>query len=178
MSIVYARKSDAPNTHYETFKAVKHSSRDGLGSAAVTDADTGKSPLSRWITYAFNYADFTSNLSGATGYEVNCLLPAQTMAFRCWARVDTAFVGTGNNDIDVGDDTDPDGWGDGLDFSSTGGKYDPDAAYNPNGTTGFTYNTDVDSVDVQFKNATAPTAGEAMLFIEVVSYHEALSNEW
>jgi len=96
---------------------------------------------------------------------------------RVVARVDTAFVGTGNNDIDIGDDVDADGWGDGLDFSSQGAKYDPDAVFNSAGSTGFKHYATLDSIDVHFKNATAPTAGEAILFVEVISYHEAYSEE-
>lgn len=178
MSVVYARKSIAPDTQYFGFKAVKHSSRDGLNSASVVDADTGTSPISRWLAYVFDYADFTSNNQGATGHEVDCLLPAQSIVLRVVARVDVAFVGTGNNDIDVGDDDAADGWGDGLDFSSTGAKYDPNAAFNSAGATGFKHYATVDSIDVHFKNATAPTAGKALLFVEVISYHEAYEADY
>lgn len=178
MSVVYARKSRAPDTQYFGFKPVKHSSRDGLNSASTVDADTGYSPISRWLAYAFDYADFTSNDQGATGHEVDCLLPVQSIVMRVVARVDTAFVGTGNNDIDIGDDVDADGWGDGLDFSTTGAKYDPDAAFNSAGATGFKHYATLDSIDVHFKNATAPTAGAAILFVEVISYHEAYEEEF
>jgi len=172
----YARSKDASNTYYLTFKAV-HQSRDGLNSGSIVDADTGKSPVSRWLTGAFAYDDFTSN-PDSVGHEVRFLLPPNTFVLRVAARVDTAFVGTGNNDIDIGDDDDPDGWGDALDFSSTGGKYDPNSEFNPAGTTGFKYYSDLDSIDVQFKNATAPTAGEALLHVEVISYHEDLGAEF
>jgi hypothetical protein len=178
-TVPYVRKTDAPDTYLETFKAVKHSSRDGLGSGAITDNDTGKSPISRWLSFAFQYSDFVSNDTGATGHKVKCQIPRGTMALLAVARVDTAFVGTGNNDIDVGDGSTTDGWMNGMDFSSTGLKVDPDGAYQITKSDGTgAFYPDGDTVDVLFKNATAPTAGEAILFLQVISYHEDLSREW
>ncbi|MHC4542926.1 MAG: hypothetical protein ACYSYL_00165 [Planctomycetota bacterium] len=170
------RASRYPDTHYFTFKPVKHSNRDGTPGDNPTDADTGMSPLSRWLTFTFTYADFESNPE-ATGHRVQAMTPPNTIALRSLCRVDTAFVGTGNNDIDVGDGNDTAGWGDGLDFSSTGGKYDPNSTYNPAGSTGFAFYEDPDTIDILFKNATAPTAGAAKVFLEVISYHEDLNEE-
>lgn len=171
-----ARAHRDPNTHFFTFKPVKHSNRDGLYGDDPVDADTGMSPLSRWLTWSFAHSDFESNPE-TVGYMVRAMTPPNTLALRLVARVDTGFVGTGNDDIDVGDANDPDGWGDGLDFSTTGGKSDPDAVYNPAGTTGIVFYETPDTIDVLFKNATAPTAGAAKIFLEVISYHESLNEE-
>lgn len=176
MGLPYVRKKDAPDTMYHSFKPV-HGQRAGLGSGAEVDADTGESPIARWIAFAFDYSDFASN-PDAVGNIVRGIVPRGTMALRCLVRVDTLFEGTGNDDIDIGDGDDGAGWADGLDFTSTGIKADPDSAYNwhLNGTLRLYEHGD--TLDVLFKNATAPTAGEAIVFLEVISYHENLSAEW
>jgi hypothetical protein len=172
----YVRSQKAPDTFYQSFKAVR-SQRDAPGDLTVRDEDTGRSPVSRWLSWAFDYADFVSNTTGYTGHWVLCQVPRGTMALRAVARVDVAFVGTGNNDIDIGDGNDLDGWLDGADFSSTGLKTVTKGAYNwITAGTGVFY-ADGDQIEVGFKNATAPTAGEAILFVECISYHEDLSAE-
>jgi len=177
MTVRDVYKSNAPPTAYSEFE-IQREQRHGLNSSATYDPNSGYSPVSRWLAKAFTFDDFVSHPTGETGHCAQLQVPRGTIMLRCVARVDTAFVGTGNNDIDVGDNDDTDGWGDGLDFSSTGVKYDPNSVYNPAGTTGFAYYASGDTIDVLMKNATAPTAGQAIVFMEVISYHEDLNEEW
>lgn len=178
----YARKSKQPDTQYFQFKDVREA-KAGLNSSSAIDADTGASPVTRWLTFTFDYDDFVSN-PDATGHIVRCQLPLYTIVQEAFARVDTAFSDTGGDDIDVGDGNDPDGWADALDFSSTGIKRDADAAFNNQAvdpvdtSAGWQFYDSADTIDVLFKNATAPTVGEAILFLKTISYNEALSAEW
>jgi hypothetical protein len=172
----YAHSNRAPNTLYTRFKAV-HSQRTGSdNSGSTTDYESGASPISRWVAMAFDYSDFTSN-SEALGYVARLPVPAGTLAIGCFARVDTLFASTGANDIDVGDGDGADDWLDGVDFSSVGIKCDWDDAYNRSNGTGKFYRYG-DTIDVKWKNATAPTAGKAIIFLEVVSYNEDYNAEW
>lgn len=182
MTVRDVYKSSAPPTAYSEFE-IQREQRHGQNSGSTHDPDSGYSPVSRWISKAFTYEDFTSNSSGATGHMVQMQIPRGTVMLRCVARVDTLFADTGADDIDIGTGGSPgsgpgDAWGDGLDFSSTGVKYDPDADNNPGGSTGFAYYENGDTIDVYWQNATAPTAGQAIVFMEVISYHEDLNKEW
>lgn len=176
-------KSNAPPTAYSEFQ-IQRSQRHGLNSGAVFDtADSGYSPVSRWLAKAFTYDDFVSNPSGAVGHVVQVQVPRGTIMLQCLVRVDTLFAGGAPTDVDVGTGGTPgaapgDAWGDGLDFSSTGVKYDPNADNNPGGSVGFGYYEDGDTIDVYWQNATAPTAGQAILFMKLISYHEDLNEEW
>lgn len=178
-TLPYARKQSAPDTWYETFKAVKHSSRDGLNSASTVDNDTGQSPISRWLAYALDYSDFASN-PAATGYIARCQIPRGTIALRCAVRVDVLFDGSASTeaDVDIGDGNNSAGWIDSADFSGTGLVVGPSGAYqwDTDGTGAFY--EDGDTLDISHKSTTAPTAGEAVIFLEVISYHEDLSAEW
>ncbi len=164
-------------TTYGEFE-VQREQRHGKNSDSTYDANSGYSPLTRWFAQAFTYEDFTSNPEGRTGQEAQIQVPRGSIILRCFVRVDTLFTGSGNSDIDVGDSDDADGWLDGVDFSSTGLKMDCDADYNwhLNGTGRYYSNGKM--IKVLMKNATAPTTGEAILFLEIVSYHEDLSKEW
>jgi len=181
-TVPYARKEDAPDTYLITFKAVKHSSRDGLGSGSVVDNDTGKSPVSRWLAFAFDYNDLVSR-PGPSGYEVKCQLPRGTLALRCAVRVDTAWTGVGASQVDVGDSNDADGWAQDLNFNTVGLKNGGTlAVYNwghgtSTGPWGQLYMAGA-IVTVIFPWAIAQTTGEAILFLEVISYHEEYSREW
>lgn len=178
----YARKRDNPDTQYFQFKPVREA-KGGLNSASAVDADTGESPISRWLAFEFDHEDFISN-PDQVGNIVRCQLPINSIVMECVVRVDEIFAGTGHDDIDIGDGNDTDGWADGLDFSATGVYRDADAAYNDptsdptDGSAGYQFYDSGDTVDVLFKNATAPTAGEAILFLKIISYHEELSAEW
>lgn len=177
MTVRDVYKSNAPDTAYSEFK-IQREQRHGKNSGSAYDPDSGYSPVSRWLAKAFTYDDFVSHPTGSTGHVAQLQIPRGTIALRCVARVDTLFADTGADAIDIGDGNDLDGWGVELDFSSTGVKYDPDAVYNPDGSTGFAYYENGDTIEVHFKNATAPTAGQAIVFVEVISYHEDLNEEW
>jgi hypothetical protein len=173
-TIPHARKNDHPATLYLQFEP-KRDQKEGLNSAATTDPNPGFSPVTRWLCFAFDYADFASN-PDLTGYKATVLMPRDTIALRAVVRVDTAFDNASS--VNVGDDTDPNGWANALDLESTGAKFDPDAAYQPGGTTGGVYYADGDTVDIETATGTAPTAGQGLLFIEVISYHEDANAEW
>jgi hypothetical protein len=181
-TVNYARKSKQPDTQYFQFKDVREA-KAGLNSGATYDADTGASPVARWLAFAFDYDDFVSN-PDATGYVVRCQLPMYTIVMEALVRVDTAWTADGKDDIDIGDGNAAAGWADGIDFTSTGIQADRDAVYNDydadpaDGSAGYQFYDTGDTIDVLWKNAVAPAAGEAILFLKTLSYHEALSAEW
>jgi hypothetical protein len=174
------RKSKKDPTQYAAFE-IKREQVEGLTGEGTKSAYTGRSPLTRWIARAFDYDDFVSNVD-ATGWVVKNPLPPNSLVLRAIMRVETAFEASGPAaDVDVGHGGTPganpgDGWGDGLDLTSTGAVCDPDSDFNPAGANGPRF-YDEDTVDVYWQNATAPTAGEAILFLEVISYHEDLGEE-
>lgn len=169
-----------PNTAYSEF-AIKREQKVGKNSGSTYNTDRGYSPVSRWFAYAFQYSDFVSNTVGA-GYMCECPVPNNSIVLRVMIRVDTAFTGTGTDAVDVGtggtrDAAPGDGWGENLDLQSTGLKYDPDADYNPGGSSGAQFYSSGDTIDV-YNTPGQPTAGKGIMFIEVISYHEALNAEW
>ncbi len=178
----YARSRDNPNTQYFQFKPVREA-KGGLNSESLVDADTGESPISRWLAFEFDYDDFVSN-PDAVGNVVRCQVPLNSIVMEALVRVDEVFVGTGHDDIDIGDGNDTAGWADAFDFSATGIYRDANAAYNDptsdpsDGTAGYQFYDSGDTIDILFKNATAPTAGKAILFLRTISYHEDLEAEW
>jgi len=177
MTIRDVYQSDNKNTTYGEFSYIREQ-KHGRNSGALYDPDSGYSPMTRWLAKAFDYSDFVSSPQGRTGHVAQLPIPRGSIVLRCVTRVDTAFVGTGNTDIDIGDPDDQDGWADGISFATTGVKIDGDADYNWHADgTGVFYDTG-GTVQVLFQNATAPTAGEAIVFLEIISYHEDLSKEW
>jgi hypothetical protein len=172
--VPHARNEDHPATEYFQFE-LKREQKAGLNSGGETDANPGFSPISRWISAAFDYDDFASNPS-LTGYEAKVQVPRDSMVLRVVARVDETFDNVSTPII--GDDADPNGWNEDAGLGSTGFKYDPDAAFGPDGGTGGKYYEDGDTIDVQTQNGTAPTQGKGILFIEVISYHEDAEAEW
>jgi len=177
MAMFHARAQDGANTQYATFKMVR-SQLDGTGSDAVLTTDIGESPICRWLAYALDYSDAVSE---ATGITARIGLDGGTIIVRGGlTRVDTAF--DAGLTIDIGDATDPDGWADGhaMDTAEII-LYDVDAAYNVyadavKGTTGMQYYEDGGTVIVTF--SAMPTKGEAVIFLETISYNEPLSAEW
>lgn len=172
--IPHVRSKDHPSTLYLQFEP-KREMKEGLNSEGTVDLNPGFSPISRWLTAAFDYDDFTSN-PDATGYEVKAQLPSGSIALRVLARVDEVFDNVTTPAI--GDDDDPNGWNEAAALDSTGLKIDPNAAFMPGGATGGKYYEDGDTIDIQTNNATAPTQGMGVLFVEVISYHEAAEAEW
>lgn len=173
--IVRARNEDHPSTQYLQFEP-KREMREGLNSASATDVNPGFSPISRWMMVAFDYDDFASNPDVVDSYKASFIVPTDTIALRCVLRIDEAFDNA--SDVNVGDDSTADGWMDGMDLESTGGKFDPDGDYQPGGSTGGCYYEDGDTIDIETASGTAPTAGKGLLALEVISYHEDAEAEW
>ena len=179
MTIRDVSKSKAVDTAYSEF-SIKHSQRVALNSAETYDYDLGRSPVSRWIARAFDYSDFASN-PNAHGYRCPIRVPRGSRVLRVMAEVHTVFNQM-TSDVDVGTGGTPwanpgDGWGDGLDLTATGLKYDPDADFNPGGSTGPQSYMNGDTIDM-YISTTPPTAGQGVLYIEVISYHEQYAAEW
>lgn len=185
MAPIYVRSKEAPDTVLFTFRVV-HDYR-GIIEGDITDSPlTGKSPISRWLAWAVDYDDFVSH-PDQVGYVARCQIPRGTIAIQCVTRVDTAFLAaTPGADIDIGDGNDPNGWADSLDWSTSAGVImaDANAAYNDPtsdpaaGSAGIQYYSTGDTLDVNWNNATAPTAGRAIVFLKCISYHEELNTEW
>jgi hypothetical protein len=116
---IYARAKKGLNTLYMQFRT-PHSARLGSeNSAGVTDADTGQSPIARWLSYALNYSDAVS--VPTVGMVFDCPIPAGSLVELARVRMDVPFtgtVGTGLDDVNIGDSNDEDGWADGLDFTA------------------------------------------------------------
>lgn len=180
MTVRYVSSRSAPDTVLMTFRVV-HGQRAVIDGDAADDAETGRSPISRWLAWAFDYDDFVSNPDGV-GYMVRLIIPRGTIGMQVFARVDTAFNGTVA--IDIGDGNDTDGWADDFSFENTGIHRDANAAYNnlatdpTAGTAGWQYYSSGDTLDVWWRNATAPAAGQAIVFMRTVSYHEDANAEW
>jgi len=183
-AVPFARKSAAPDTTYMTFRQTfgqREYTVDG-----VDDKDNGKSPVSRWLTYAIDYSDFVSSATG-TPVEATCIIPRGTLILECLVRLDTAFAGGTSNAVDVGDANDADGWAVNLDLTTATTTTpiwfrDADAAYNnkatdiTQGTAGAQFYENGGVVRVTM--ASFPTAGEMLLFLHTISYHEDQSKEW
>jgi hypothetical protein len=184
MAPTYARSSDASDTVLFTFRVV-HDYRATIDGDITDSPMTGKSPISRWLAWAVDYDDFVSN-PDAIGYVARCQIPRGTIAMEFFARIDTAFAhATPGADIDIGDGNDPDGWGDSDDWTSANTIVrDANAAYNNQasdpsaGVAGWQYYRTGDTLDIKWNNATAPTAGKAVVFLKCVSYNEAPNAEW
>lgn len=171
MTVRNVSSKEVPATYYGTFEPRREQKTSELDGGH--DAYLGHAPLSRWEMFCFEYSDFVSD-SGT--YKVKFNLPPNSVALRCLMRVDTAFVGSVS--ANVGDADDADGWGAALALNATGWKYDPDAVFNPSGTTGgLKEYAGGGPIEVAL-NAGPPTAGAAIVAIEVISYHEDLEAEF
>ena len=183
----FARAKKGLNTLYMQFRT-PHSARGGLNSDGVKDADTGQSPITRWLSYALSYDDAVSITAG---WVFDCPIPPGSLVDEARVRVDTPFVGTGTDDVNVGDSDQADGWIDGADFSAalatalTPYWYnDVNATYMAytdivKGTSGPQYYHAGGKVRVLIPAAGADdlTAGEAILFLRTISYCEPLGAE-
>lgn len=185
MTIRYVSSRQAPDTVLMTFRVI-HGQRAVIDGDPADDPETGRSPVSRWLAWAFDYDDFISN-PDEVGYHCKLIIPRGTIAVECAARVDLAFLAaTPGADIDIGDDLVVNGWADSLDWSTAASVVtrDADAVYNnfatdpTKGTAGWQYYEEGDTLDVNWNNATAPTAGRAIVFLKCISYHEDIGAEW
>jgi hypothetical protein len=133
------------------------SSRSALDGDATTDVDTGASPVTRWLTYAFDYADRVSN-AGGTAWVINCLVPRGSLVFDAMVRLDQP----GTTPIWIRD----------ADAVYVNKTSDISA-----GATGPQYYVD-GGVVVIVLATTLPTQGRAVLFLATISYNEPQNSEW
>jgi hypothetical protein len=192
MAAYHVRQKRAPDTEYMTFKTI-HSARSVVMDGDLsTDADIGYSPVSRWLGFAIQYSDITSNDAG-DAQIINLSIPRGTLLMDCYVRVDTAWTSEGAADIDIGDSNIVNGYADALDWSAAVGTtpvwhrdadavyIDIDAADIVQGTTGAQYYPNGGTVLVTFNTAfvaTVPTAGRAVVFLKTISYNEPQGSEW
>jgi len=166
----YVRGQSAPDTMYDTYRAV-HSMRNANdNSANAIDADTGNSPSMRVLAYAFSWEDVD-----ATAFTVLCRIPRGALIKDAWIRVDEAFVGAGATAV-IGDVADPDGYLTSTNLTTaTPGDYvrTPLAVYVVSQVRAY---PDGDSALVTLD--AVPTAGQAILFLTTPSYNEPLGAEW
>ena len=183
MDAPFARGNAASNTAYFMFQNLK-SVRSGLGSGAEVDANTGKSPITRWIACALSWDDAVSNADDNTLLEFHIRVPEGSIILDCMLRLDEEFDGTDTNDVDIGDSDDADGYADGLDLTTSAATVailmrDASAAYIERttdavkGTSGPQYYPAGGRIIVGIAtNTTAMTQGEAVLFLRTISYCE------
>jgi len=180
MAVRSVYKQNEPDTQYGEF-APHREQKVGLNSASAYDTNSGYSPMTRWLSYAFEHTDFVSNVESGGCYVCRFPIPRYTMLMRAAIRVDTVFDNTSAVDIGTGgvpDSAPGDGWGEDLSLHSTGLKYDPNADYNPGGDVGMQIYVSGDTIDIYTSSGTAPTVGEGILLLEIISYHEPYVSEW
>jgi len=188
MAIFHARGRREPNTAYMTFKQI-HSQRSAtLDGDPSTDVDLGRSPVTRWLAYAFDFDDGGSNTDGR--YTYSFLVPRGTIVMDAIVRLDTEWDGSGS-DINIGDSNQASGYHDAVDLTSAvtttpilkrdaNAVYiDIDAADIVAGTTGYQiYYNGGTVLAVAVGDPTTMTQGQAILFLKTLSYHEPLNSEW
>lgn len=151
MTVEVVTDSKSPQTAYLQFEVPR-------------DPNEGMSPITRWLTASFGFADQTASV-------IPVHVPPMTFVKSVVLQIATAWTDT--TAVKVGDGTNDDGW-------IVSGQIDPtvagemeldyDAAYT---VTGKLY-ADGDTIDATF--AGVATAGTGKLFIEVISYNEALAD--
>jgi hypothetical protein len=168
------------------FKKV-HSKRAVLDGDATTEVDSGASPITRWLAYAFDYADRVSN-SGETAWIINCLVPRGSLIMDAMVRLDQAFDGTAANSVEIGDANQASGYAAAIDLTQDPGTTpiwirDANAVYVDTtndisaGSTGAQYYKE-GGVVIVVLSTTVPTQGRALLFLETPSYNEPQNSEW
>lgn len=186
MSAPFARKTRGADTHYFQFAKVR-SARSTDDGDAVTDVNTGASPVTRWLTYVISYDDVVSNSAG-TDWVVNCLIPRNTLIMDAMVRLDQVFDGNGANSVEVGDANQESGWAAAIDLTTSvtsGPVYfrDANAVYTDKtsdisqGSTGAQYYKEGGQVIVTLAT-TVPTQGRAVLLLATPSYNEPQNSEW
>lgn len=183
MTIRYVSSREAPDTVLMQFR-VARDQRATIDGDQGDAPDTGRSPISRWLAWAFDYDDFISN-PGTTRCIARLQIPRGTIGMQVFARVEIAWTdATVAADVDIGDGNVVNGWADSVDWSTVGViTRDADAVYNnlatdpTQGTEGWQYYVNGDTLDVNWNSVTLPTAGRAIVFMRCVSYHEDLDAE-
>lgn len=152
MTIVNLTSADKQNTGYFAFETTRN-------------PEDGMSPISRWWAKAFGYGDQSASVVGIG-------IPPNSRVLRVALEISEAFTGT--TAVTVGDGTTADGWiASGVVTPTTAGDFamDYDAAY---AVAGKRYG-DGDTIDITFTGVA--TAGSGILFVEMISYGEALAAE-
>lgn len=152
MTLVHCSVYDKLPTGYFAFETT----RDPAG---------GMSPISRWWNWAFGYGDQSASV-------VACGIPPDSRVLRVVLEISEAFTGT--TAVIVGDGDDDNGWiATGTITPTTAGDFglDYDAALAVKGK----YYQDGDTIDVTFTGIA--TAGSAILWVEMISYGEAIAAE-
>jgi hypothetical protein len=186
MTAPFARSKSAPDTYYATFKQVR-AQRATADGDAVSDVDTGRSPISRWLTYAFQYSDKVSNAAGSA-WVVKCLVPRGSIVLDALVRLDEAFNGTGADSVEIGDSDQASGYAAAIDlttsvangpviFRDANAVYVNKASDASAGSTGPQYYEDGGVVEIELAT-TLPTQGKALLFLHTISYNEDQAAEW
>jgi hypothetical protein len=129
------------------------------------DQNAAMSPISRWLNKAFAYTDLV-----ASKFEM--FIPPGSRMLRVLLQIDGAWTDT--TEVIVGDGTDDNGWlVSGAAAPGTPGLYaDIDAAFP---AIGAKFYADGDTLEVAFVGIAS--AGKAILWAEVISYHEAAGVE-
>ena len=133
------------------------------------DPETAMSPVSRWIAQAYDYEDIEASM-------FSMHIPPGSRVLRVYHEVQTVLVGVVS--LVVGDGDTADGWIKTANVTpTTVGDFvnDPDADF---AVVGKLYQ-DGDTIDITFTgNATTDfTSGVGILWVEVISYAEALEAE-
>lgn len=151
MAIEVLTDSNSPQTAFLQFEVTR-------------DPNEGLSPVTRWLSRSFDYEDQSASV-------VSIHVPPMTFVKGAVLQISTAWTNT--TAVSVGDSVNAQGW-------IVSGQIDPtvagemeldyDAAFV---VTGKLYQTG-DLITVTFTGVA--TAGTAKLFIEVISYNEALAD--
>jgi hypothetical protein len=158
-----------------------------LNSEAEYTELTGRSPTSRWLAKAFDYSDLVSTDAG-TAALVKVNVPEGSIVTDCMVRLDEVFDGTGANAIDVGDSNVADGWAVNLDLTTSVASVpvifrDANAVYTNKasdcsaGSTGAQLYMTGGVITIG-NWTTPPTQGQGIIFLHIISYHEAQGAEW
>ena len=130
------------------------------------DPAAGKSPITRWMSAYYDYEDLGASM-------VSFHVPPGTMVLKVIHRVDTAL--TGVTDVLIGDGDASNGWiATGTITPATAGDCvtDPDSTYHALGVKRYSTG---DTIDISMTGIAS--AGSGMIFIETISYAEAVAAE-
>lgn len=153
MAVAQCKSESRPDTAYFAFVTTR-------------DPEEGHSPISRWMSKAYDYEDQTASIVGIH-------VPPGSRVLRLRHEVSEAF--TGVTAMIVGDGVTDNGWIEtGVITPGTAGDFigDLSAAFEAQG--GKFYQ-DGDTIDVEFTGVA--TAGSGIVFIEVISYAEEVAAE-
>ena len=127
--------------------------------------ENGMSPITRWWSRAFAFGDQSASV-------VSVAIPPGARVLSVVLEISVAWTGT--TAVTVGDGTAADGWiATAIITPTTAGDFGRDLT-STYGAKGKLYQ-DGDTIDVSF--AGIASAGEAILFVEMISYAEAIAIE-